>query len=58
VGVGDPEIGEQHRHRLRGHRRPPVGVQVAALDPLALAALRDQALGEPHRLAMSRAPRS
>src|SRR5206468_12693542 len=58
VGLGDAEIGEQQRYWLRGPRCPAVGGhgELAALDRLAMAALRDQALSEPGELAMRGQP--
>ena len=63
VALGDAEVGEQQRDRLRGHRRAAVGVhgELARRDALPLAALGDQLLGEPRGLAVrppSSPPRS
>ena len=43
-----PEIRQQPRHGLAGHRRTPIGVdaQLAWHDPLPRAGLGDQPLGQ------------
>jgi hypothetical protein len=58
VGLGDPEVGQHERHRLRDHRCAAIGVhgELARLDLLPLTALGDQLLGKRRRLALRQQP--
>ena len=54
----DPQVGEQERHGLRGHRRPPVRMdrELVPTDPLAGAGLVDEPLGQRRALPVGHHP--
>lgn len=42
----DPQIGQQRRHRFRGHRGAPVGVHRMRHEAIAFDGLGDEVLGQ------------
>jgi len=58
VGLRDPQVGQQERDGLRGHRHAAVGVdrQLLAGDALSGAGLMDELLGQRGALAMGHHP--
>ena len=58
MGLGDADVGQEQRDRLRDHRRAAIRMhgELARLDALPLAALGDQLLGDGGQLARRHRP--